>query len=96
MTKVLKLGAIISLILLLLLSVCQICFAENTLSDINMNLQSDKTANSITNQNTTVVSSGSNTSDQDLGIGNIINILLIVVGIVLILLAIAILIRLRS
>ena len=47
-------------------------------------------------QSTTVSSVNQSSTDDGLGLSNILNILLIVVGVVLILLAIAILIRLHS
>lgn len=62
---------------------------ENEMANINENEIS-------TNAPSTQVTSGSSVSDETLGITNILNILLIVIGVVLILLGIAILIRMHS
>lgn len=50
----------------------------------------------LTNTPSTTITSGSSIGDEALGLTNILNILLIVVGVVLILLGIAILIRMHS
>lgn len=50
----------------------------------------------LTDTPSTTITSGSSVSDEALGLTNILNILLIVVGVVLILLGIAILIRMHS
>lgn len=94
----------ISVLLVVLFFTTTMCYA----TDINMNLQQsdDDYLNSITNSNsnqsnyTTTVSGQSTNSStnnsEELGMGNILNILLIVVGVVLILLGIAILIRIHG
>ncbi len=93
----------ISALLILLLFATTMTYA----TDINMNLQENDissnsiVSNSITNSsNYTTTVSGQNTNsssnNEELGIGNILNILLIVVGVVLILLGIAILIRIHG
>ena len=58
--------------------------------DIDMNLTSNETSNTMA-----TASTYSTTSSSGLDISNILNILLIVIGILLILLSIAILIRLK-
>ena len=83
-----------------------ISVANNTVSNSTTNtINKNNTVktNSISSQeadtlsqSTTVSSVNKTATDDGLGISNILNILLIVVGVVLILLAIAILIRLHS
>jgi multisubunit Na+/H+ antiporter MnhB subunit len=66
--------------------------------DIDMNLTSNETSNTMATASTyqpTTSSTYSTTSSSGLDISNILNILLIVIGILLILLSIAILIRLK-
>lgn len=113
-----KLNKVLSIIFIILLFLTNITFA----TDINMNLQTENTQNTIlntmlnedyddttlnntdlsttnlltTNVPSTVVSNSSSVNDDSLGLTNILNILLIVVGVVLILLGIAILIRMHS
>lgn len=93
----------VSALLILFLLTTTLTYA----TDINMNLQENNVAsnsissNSISNSSTyTTTVSGQNTNNssnsEELGIGNILNILLIVVGVVLILLGIAILIRIHG
>lgn len=75
--------------------------SANTLEDDNDTTNVEATNNTnksnvLTNTPSTTISSGSSISDEALGLTNILNILLIVVGVVLILLGIAILIRMHS
>lgn len=66
---------------------------ENSTSNTNSSVnQSYNTGNRYTQSSATV----STTNDDEFGITNILNVMLIVIGILLILLAIAILIRLKN
>ncbi len=65
-------------------------------NDINMNLQNNiSTQGNSANNNSSPLNALSSLPEASLGLSNILNILLIVVGVLLILLAIAILIRLK-
>lgn len=104
----LKLQKILSILFIILLFFTTLSFA----TDINMNLEdesileNEESFNDVTSdtaQNTTttnipstIVSNSNSANDDSLGLTNILNILLIVVGVVLILLGIAILIRMHS
>lgn len=71
--------------------------SSNTTSNTSTNTSTNTLASSGgTNVSSTTVSNLNNLPESDLGFGNILNILLIVVGILLILLAVAILIRLNK
>ncbi len=67
--------------------------------DIDMNLTSNETSNTVATEDTytppTPTNYSSTSTSSGLDISNILNILLIVIGILLILLSIAILIRLK-
>ena len=77
-------------IYIVLLLVCLFVCA----SDINMNLQNNTTTSGASNT-ASPLNALSSLPEASLGLTNILNILLIVVGVLLILLAIAILIRLK-
>ena len=66
---------------------------ENTSS--NENTTNNTPVNTTTNPNSTTVSSLSNMPESELGLTNILNIALVVIGVLLLLLSIAILIRLK-
>lgn len=96
---------IFSLILLSFINLFP-AFAEN---DINMNISNSTSSESSSSSSTapgingtslytsnSVRVSNSSSNDDELGLTNILNIMLIVIGILLVLLAIAILIRLNS
>lgn len=83
---------------------------DNTNSDLSNTMSNDTNSNTSTNSNTLSGNAGETTSpsgtatfsninslpESELGLTNILNILLITVGVVLILLSIAILIRLKN
>ncbi len=71
---------------------------ENTITNSFTNTNRESTFSNNNSQSTTIssVKDTSTTSSDGLGLTNILNILLIVVGVVLILLSIAILIRLHG
>lgn len=81
---------IVLLLVFILLSSCLFVCA----SDINMNLQNNTTTSGASNT-ASPLNALSSLPETSLGLTNILNILLIVVGVLLILLAIAILIRLK-
>ena len=71
----------------------------NTVNNNRIENEEDEINDAITdtdNEFTTITSVDKSSTDDGLGLSNILNILLIVVGVVLILLAIAILIRLHG
>lgn len=90
-------------LIIFLLLIANFSFA----TDINMNLQDnnsisntlnqqeDLNSNIINSNSSATITSSSSVSDDSLGLTNVLNILLIVVGVVLILLGIAILIRMH-
>ena len=81
---------IVLLLVFILLSSCLFVCA----SDINMNLQNNTTTSGASNT-ASPLNALSSLPEASLGLTNILNILLIVVGVLLIFLAIAILIRLK-
>ena len=74
--------------------------ATNSTNNTNSNSNDNGTSNTTTNTSSTSNTSSATVTnalpESDLGLTNILNILLIVIGILLILLAIAILIRLKN
>jgi len=108
MSKTLKITLILFVIIC---SICNFSFATDidmNIADDDSDFITNETTNfrnndttsdetTDTNNGYTTISSVNKTSNDDgLGLGNILNILLIVVGVVLILFAIAILIRLHG
>jgi len=68
---------------------------ENNTNSLNNNISSSTNSSLPTSSTTTTVSALSNLPEANLGLTNILNIILIVLGILLILLGIAIFIRLK-
>lgn len=73
--------------------------ADNTTNDANTNSSTNPVTESLTPQsnysNPTTTINNQNDASADLGIANILNIILIVIGVLLILLGIAVIIRLK-
>lgn len=105
-----KLGIFLITILMSILCICPV-YATNTNSLLNSNTLSPTNSmnNTLSNNysastisadlsstRSTTQTSSSNLPESDLGLNNVLNILLIVIGIVLILLGIAVLIRLKK
>ncbi len=92
----------ISMIIVAFIIFMACCPAFVSATDINMNLASNTTNNetlsaqSTTSGNNATISTLQQLPESELGLANILNIILIVIGILLVLLAIAIIIRLKS
>lgn len=104
-----KIVSILGFVFLLLVLINSFVYAAD---DINMNLTTNNFTSNETGTNTSVPAPTTNTStnnstsanissitslpEASLGLSNILNILLVVVGVLLVLLSIAILIRLKN
>lgn len=92
MSKFLKIILMISVLLCFCLNSV---FATNTARNTQENNTATTNSSTSTSQSTTTVTTLDDIPESNLGLTNILNILLITVGVVIIFLAIAILIRLK-
>lgn len=93
MSKVLKIFLILTILSCVFINVCLATEEENTADDVSSSLGS---STSNISAQVTSVDSLSRLPEANLGLNNILNVILISIGVLLILFAIAILIRLKK